>query len=75
MDSIVDLKPCPFCGSLSVAIVGSFVRCGGCGAVGPYGYTNEEAAERWNRRVCAVAAFLDVDESRVVAGGQEQHLE
>ena len=50
MDAITELKPCPFCGSSGVALVGSFVRCGRCGAVGPYGFTEIEAVERWNRR-------------------------
>ncbi len=50
MDAIVELEPCPFCGSSGV-LVGSFVRCGKCGAVGPYGSTQAEAADRWNQRV------------------------
>ena len=39
------LKACPFCGSESVALVGSFVRCGNCGASGPFGCTAEDAIE------------------------------
>ncbi len=54
MDRIDEIKPCPFCGSLGVALVGSFVRCGSCGAAGPYGYTDAEAVERWNARVAEV---------------------
>ncbi len=50
MAVIAELKPCPFCGSLGVVVVGSFVRCGNCGAVGPYGLTQADAAERWNHR-------------------------
>ncbi len=53
MNAVADLRPCPFCGSLAVALVGSFVRCGNCGAVGPYGLTPQEAAARWNDRVDA----------------------
>ncbi len=54
MDAIDELEPCPFCGSSGV-LVGSFVRCGKCGAVGPYGSTQAEAADRWNRRVVGMA--------------------
>ena len=50
MIGTTELKPCPFCGSVRVAIVGSFVRCGRCGAVGPFGCSEAEAAERWNNR-------------------------
>ncbi len=50
MDSRPELKACPFCGSPEVALVGSFVRCGSCGAAGPYGATHSEAVERWNER-------------------------
>ncbi len=45
-----DLMACPFCGSLGIAIVGFAARCGTCGAVGPFGPTEEEAAKRWNER-------------------------
>ncbi len=54
MDTIAELEPCPFCGSSGV-LVGSFVRCGKCGAVGPYGSTQAEAADRWNQRVDMLA--------------------
>ncbi len=50
MDSSPELKSCPFCGSQEVALVGSFVRCGSCGAAGPYGASHEEAVQRWNDR-------------------------
>ncbi len=46
-----ELRPCPFCGSLGIAVVGFGARCGTCGAVGPFGPTEEEAARRWNKRV------------------------
>ncbi len=49
-DRIPDLEPCPFCGSLGVAIIGFAARCGSCGAVGPFGPTEVEAAKRWNVR-------------------------
>ncbi len=51
MDSGVHMLPCPFCGSTGVAVVGSFVRCGTCGAAGPFGNSEAEAVERWNVRV------------------------
>ncbi len=54
MDTIAELQPCPFCGSSGV-LVGSFVRCGKCGAVGPYGATQAEAADRWTPRVDMLA--------------------
>ncbi len=44
------LRPCPFCGSLGAAVIGFGVHCGTCGAVGPFGPTEEEAARRWNQR-------------------------
>lgn len=44
------LKACPFCGSTAVAVVGSYVRCGTCGATGPFGATAEDVAENWNER-------------------------
>ena len=51
-----ELKACPFCGSLGVAVVGFGARCGTCGAVGPFGPTEEEAARRWNERAKYPAA-------------------
>lgn len=53
MSLAMDIRPCPFCGSFGVALVGSFVRCGSCGAAGPYGLTDAEAIQRWNERVRA----------------------
>ncbi len=50
MDSTAQMLPCPFCGSPGVAVVGSFVRCGTCGAAGPFGNSEAEAVERWNAR-------------------------
>ncbi len=51
MDNTAQMLPCPFCGSPGVAVVGSFVRCGSCGAAGPFGNSEAEAVERWNVRV------------------------
>ena len=46
------IKPCPFCGSDDLSVLGSinksYVRCGKCYAYGPDGKDNEEAIERWN---------------------------
>ena len=50
MKDLLDLKPCPFCGSHSVALVGLEVRCGTCCAVGPFGVDAEQAVTRWNER-------------------------
>ncbi len=60
MDDVPELKPCPFCGSLGVAIVGSFVRCGTCGGTGPYGYSDAEATNRWNERTVIEPASKDI---------------
>jgi len=50
MEAILELKPCPFCGSSSVALVGLNVRCGACCAVGPFGVNAKQAVTRWNER-------------------------
>ena len=50
MKDLPELKPCPFCGSHSVALVGLEVRCGTCCAVGPIGVDAEQAVTRWNER-------------------------
>jgi len=50
MNGLYELKPCPFCGSHSVALVGLEVRCGTCSAVGPFGVDAEQAVTRWNER-------------------------
>jgi hypothetical protein len=51
MEITNQLKPCPFCGSSSVALVDMTVRCGACCAVGPFGLNAEQAVRRWNERV------------------------
>jgi len=51
MDHLLELKPCPFCGSSRVAVVDSFVQCGTCSAAGPYASSEEKAVQRWNNRV------------------------
>jgi hypothetical protein len=50
MEDLPVLKPCPFCGSHSVALVDLTVRCGTCCAVGPFGLNAEQAVRRWNER-------------------------
>ncbi len=69
MDDVLELKPCPFCGSLGVAIVGSFVRCGTCGGAGPYGCSDAEAAYRWNERMVIAPARKDVSTETDDSGG------
>ena len=61
-DQMPDMKPCPFCGSLGVAVVGFGARCGTCGAVGPFGPTEEDAARRWNQRVTIPEAGEEEEE-------------
>lgn len=50
------LAPCPFCGGTLGLYYASHnparaVACGECGAEGPAGDTDAEAAENWNARV------------------------
>lgn len=51
-----EIKPCPFCGSENWAMFdcnsGRYcvLVCEDCAAQGPYGSTEEEAKEAWNRR-------------------------
>lgn len=48
---------CPFCGApqaylhLGKSVRDIQVRCGKCGAEGPSAQTNEDAIERWNKRM------------------------
>jgi len=53
------LKPCPFCGSMKVYVMGEkkhWIGCGNCGAEGPipnghlYDYIGP-AVRAWNKRV------------------------
>lgn len=50
------VKPCPFCGGTSMIANPEAGRrncqllCDTCGALGPNGKTEAEAAERWNGR-------------------------
>ena len=62
-----ELKPCPFWGhsELSVLLYTTMFRvhCWDCGAEGPPGKTEQEAAELWNTRTA------DALESRLPAEG------
>ena len=49
------IRGCPFCGSIDKVSVsgdewGNFMRCGECGAHGPFMYTPDEALIEWNKR-------------------------
>lgn len=47
------LKPCPFCGSDNIYLelgIYAWVRCGGCGAYGPYVTERDDAVRLWNAR-------------------------
>ena len=49
-----ELKPCPFCGGKAVRFEsnsGFWYRCNECKAESGFYYTDEEAAEAWNKRV------------------------
>lgn len=64
--SEIKLKPCPFCGNGKIEILSEpeelddinysqFVACcsvlaNGCGATGGFAGTEQEAADKWNRR-------------------------
>ena len=50
------LKKCPFCGKDEGEITHNeymeyFVRCGNCGAMGPWRAHEDDAIEEWNTRV------------------------
>ena len=47
----MELKPCPFCGAARSVLRDAVVRCGKCGATGPFGASDELAAIKWNTRV------------------------
>jgi Lar family restriction alleviation protein len=51
---VTELKPCPFCGG-DAEICGDeyfWVTCTSCGVETNGSHDEEEAVERWNRRVC-----------------------
>ena len=54
----MELKPCPFCGSMKIYVNGDkkyWIACGSCGAEGPTPNRlwdcAENAIEEWNKRV------------------------
>lgn len=50
---MIELKPCPFCGSDNVAMRGStifYIICKDCEASTNISYDRQEAADKWNRR-------------------------
>lgn len=52
-----ELKPCPFCGSCEIEILGAnrayCAHCAECGAVLPVSRTKKQAADAWNKRADA----------------------
>lgn len=54
--SEIKLKPCPFCGSEEIEIIGVgrdweyTVKCNSCNAGTDYFINKKEAKEAWNRR-------------------------
>jgi hypothetical protein len=56
------LKTCPFCGMNLIVVQYYVVRCGNCGACGPFGSTDEIAADRWNNRPDIAQPLLDHSE-------------
>ena len=52
-----ELKPCPFCGSCEIEILGAnrayCTHCAECGAVLPVSRTKKQAADAWNKRADA----------------------
>ncbi len=71
MDDVPVLRPCPFCGSAEVAVVGSLVRCGTCSAAGPYGFSSVEAAHRWNEHIAIVSGSKDAGEDIAELPGRQ----
>lgn len=58
-----DLADCPFCGEgpeLVTVDEGWYVRCRGCGCVGPGEESEEEACVAWNER--ATGGWISVEE-------------
>ena len=47
----IELKPCPFCGTVPRHFGGHYVFCAECSAEGPY--ASDEAAAAWNTRADA----------------------
>lgn len=51
---MADLKPCPFCGENRPKLVWEIdvcrIRCRNCGTSGLYEFSEDTAAEAWNRR-------------------------
>lgn len=53
---IVIVLRCPFCDSLCIlqgrhaATTKYWVKCSDCGAIGPSGYTQQDALGKWNKR-------------------------
>jgi len=52
-------RPCPFCGNPHTAASYGVVRCGQCGAAGPYGASDDAAISKWNHRAQTTVATPD----------------
>lgn len=55
METVVELKPCPFCGSMKLDVASTnaeshWIECEMCGAQAPSGETLTEGVALWNSR-------------------------
>ena len=69
MTNEVKLKPCPFCGSTDVAVIGNDdrlfnVECSDCGILGPVSSSYEYAVLYWNNRPREVELFKKIEKIR-----------
>lgn len=76
-----ELKPCPFCGSADIKIIGRFERyavCMNCDVAGPQRPADEEVTGEWNTRPgekAAAAAALREAADKLDIGSPESGVE